>query len=327
MSLIPSARAEVLVVGAGMAGLTAAQVLQSAGKAVLLLEKGRGPGGRMATRRIGERTFDHGAQFITARSARFAAAIRDWQSAGVAEAWCAGFSAEADGHTRWRGRPAMNAIPKYLGRELAIQLETKLVSLSHDGHEWQVNSEAGGRFYAPILLLTAPVPQSLELVESGTVRLDSPLRQQLAAIAYERCFAVMAELNQPSGLPAPGGLAPAAGDVAWIADNQRKGISARPAVTIHGTPAFSMAHWEAEREQVGLALIQAASAWLGERPTAFQVHGWKYSKPTTIFPQPCVVAHQKPLLVLAGDAFGGPKVEGAALSGWAAAEAILNHPA
>ncbi len=318
-------RADVLVVGAGMAGLTAARLLQSSGKEVLILEKGRGPGGRMASRRIGNSTFDHGAQFITARSARFSAAIMDWQRAGVAHSWCQGFSAEAGGHTRWRGKPAMNAIPKHLCQELSIQQETKIVSLGHDGKEWQVGSDNGGWFGAPNLLLTAPVPQSLELIDTGNIRLESVLRQQLQGIEYERCFAVMAELGGPSLVPAPGGFAPAEGDVAWIADNQKKGISASPAVTIHSTHAFSMAHWEADRETVGLSLIAAASAWLGEVPQSFQIHGWKYSKPRNIFPQPCVVAQQQPLLVLAGDAFAGPKVEGAALSGWAAAEAILNH--
>jgi predicted NAD/FAD-dependent oxidoreductase len=58
----------------------------------------------------------------------------------------------------------------------------------------------------------------------------------------------------------------------------------------------------------------------------FQVHGWRYSKPMSVDPQPCAILHYNPPLVLAGDAFGGPRVEGAALSGWAAAEAILAQP-
>ena len=52
------------MVGAGMAGLTAAHRLSGVTE-VVILDKGRGVGGRLATRRIGDATIDHGAQFIT----------------------------------------------------------------------------------------------------------------------------------------------------------------------------------------------------------------------------------------------------------------------
>ncbi|MSO32728.1 MAG: FAD-dependent oxidoreductase, partial [Ilumatobacteraceae bacterium] len=58
----------VVVVGAGIAGLTAARALSHAGHSVIVLDKGRSVGGRMATRRIGDATVDHGAQFFTVRS-------------------------------------------------------------------------------------------------------------------------------------------------------------------------------------------------------------------------------------------------------------------
>ena len=65
--------------------------------------------------------------------------------------------------------------------------------------------------------------------------------------------------------------------------------------------------------------------WLGASVTTFQVHGWRYSKPMRIDHDPCLVLSHSPPLVLAGDAFAGSRVEGAALSGWAAAEAILTN--
>ena len=66
---------DVVVIGAGIAGLIAAGELKRAGLHVLVLDKGRGVGGRIATRRIGGATFDHGAQFITQRNPRFAAVL------------------------------------------------------------------------------------------------------------------------------------------------------------------------------------------------------------------------------------------------------------
>lgn len=54
----------------------------------------------------------------------------------------------------------------------------------------------------------------------------------------------------------------------------------------------------------------------------FQIHAWKYSKPLHIFEQRSLEIWPEPQLVLAGDTFGGSRVEGAVLSGWDAAERI-----
>jgi predicted NAD/FAD-dependent oxidoreductase len=173
------------------------------------------------------------------------------------------------------------------------------------------------------VVLTPPVPQSLAILKAGAVALEPETRARLEGIEYERCLAVMAALTGRSRLAAPGGLAPGDGPIAWIADSQLKGISAEPAVTIHATHAFSLEHWERDRQESGRRLLDAAIGWLGADVRAFQVHGWLYSKPLHVDAHRCAMVGHGPPLVLAGDAFAGPRVEGAALSGWAAAEAVL----
>jgi hypothetical protein len=173
------------------------------------------------------------------------------------------------------------------------------------------------------VVLTPPAPQSLAIMDAGGLSLEAEIRTRVEGIEYERCLAVMAALSGPSRLAPPGGLAPVDGPIAWIADNQLKGISATPAVTIHATHAFSAAHWEQDRQQSGRQLLGAAAPSLGAGILAFQVHGWRYSKPRRADEQPCLTVSRDPPLVIAGDGFAGPRVEGAALSGRAAAEAIL----
>jgi hypothetical protein len=95
-------------------------------------------------------------------------------------------------------------------------------------------------------------------------------------------------------------------------------------VTIHATHAFSLENWDRDREESARSLLDAAAPWLGAAITTYQFHGWRYSKPMCVDQVPCVLVSQSPPLVLAGDAFAGPRVEGAALSGWAAAETILS---
>lgn len=316
---------DVLVIGAGMAGLMAAAELQRAGRRVLVLDKGGGVGGRLASRRIDGATFDHGAQFITTRDPRFAAVLEQGRHAGAMEEWCRGFAGAADGHPRWRGKPAMSAVAKHLAVGLALHLEMPVVALRVADNRWRAETTTCRFFTAGAVVLTPPVPQSLAMLDAGGIVLAPEMRTRLAAIEYERCLAIMAVLDGPSRIPPPGALAPADGPIAWLADNQLKGISAEPAVTIHATHAFSLEHWERDRQESGRALLAAAAPWLGAKVKTFQVHGWRYSKPMRVVEQRCVLVSQLPPLVLAGDAFAGPRVEGAALSGWAAAEAILNR--
>jgi len=314
--------ADVLVVGAGMAGLTAAAELHGSGRSVLTIDKGRGPGGRMATRRIGHAVFDHGAQFVTARDPRFAASMAEWERRGAAREWCRGFAGEHDGHPRWRGSAGMTSIAKAIAAPLDVMTNTRLVSLRVAEELWSADTADGQTMTARGVVLTAPVPQSLALLDAVKVPLPPRARAALTAVTYERCLAVMAELEGPSRVPPPGGFAPPSDLVAWIADNQAKGISSVPAVTLHATDSFSRLWWDRDRRETGSELLRACERWLGARVAGFEVHGWLYSRPVTVAAGPAFVALETPPLVFAGDAFGGARVEGAALSGWAAASAL-----
>lgn len=317
---------DVLVIGAGMAGLTAAAELQRSGLRVLILEKSRAVGGRLASRRIDRATFDHGAQFITTRDPRFAALLQKTLQIGALKEWCRGFSGREDGHARWCGSPSMSAVPKHLSTGLDLELEVAVTSLQICKSRWHAETATGATYSSAAVLLTPPVPQSLALLNAGGVLLAPELQNRLGAIEYERCLAVMAVLDAPSRIPHPGALSLNAGPIAWIADNQKKGISSEPALTIHATHAFSMEQWDCDRKECGRTLLAAASEWIGESTVkTFQVHGWRYSKPLSVDKSPCLLAYHSPPLVIAGDAFAGPKVEGAALSGWAAAEMILKN--
>jgi renalase len=241
--------------------------------------------------------------------------------------WSHGFAEDTDGHARWRGQPGMSAVAKYLARGVELRLETPVVAVRRAEGRWLAECATGEIVEAHAVVMTPPVPQSLVILDAGGTVLAPAMRARLDAIQYERCLAVMAVLDAPSRIAPPGGLALHDGPIAWIADNQLKGISAEPAVTIHATHDFSVAHWDLDREESGRILLEAASKYLGAGVKTCQVHGWRYSKPMSVEGDLCLLASESPPLILAGDAFGGARVEGAALSGWAAAAALLASPA
>jgi renalase len=325
-----------IVVGAGISGLLAASALQREGWDVTVLDKGRGVGGRMATRRVGEGTFDHGAQFFTVRGERFAGLVEGWLGAGVATEWARGFAdaygrPNEDGHPRYRGAEGMTSIPKYISRGLDVRTGERALRVDDGDDGWEVVCESGLRVAGDALVLGAPVPQALDLTSSGSYTLPDGARRQLEAVSYDPCVALMALLEGPTSVPEPGGMQIKGEPLDWIGDNKRKGISEAPCITVHAGPDWSRSHFEDGESEVVDSMISLAGDRLGADLASAVVETslarWRYSWVTNPHPEPCLVASETPPLLFCGDAFGQPKVEGAALSGFAAADHLLGRNA
>ena len=131
----------------------------------------------------------------------------------------------------------------------------------------------------------------------------------------------MLTLAGPSAVPA-GGLAPDdGGPVRWIADNTTKGVSpgVPAAVTVHFSPDFSAANYDRTDAEVLALAGPTIGKWLGSEITGTALHRWRYSEPKSRHREPCVWLPDL-RLGMAGDAIGGPRVEGAATSAFALAD-------
>lgn len=327
-----SSPVDVLVIGAGLSGLLAASTLHAAGRSVLVLDKARGVGGRLATRRIDPHTADHGAQFFTAHDPRFKECVAAWEKAGVVTRWSTGFTApdgtfRDNGVPRYRGLPGMTGIAKHLAQGLDVRTQARVARLQAAAGVWSAIMEDGSRYEARAILLTAPVPQSLTLLAAGEVTLPEPAGSDLAQIDYAPCLTLLAELDGPSRIPEPGGMWMSGEPLLWITDNRKKGVSTGPEtlVTVHGGQEFSRDHWDDSETTATAALLDAATPWLGSAVTRTHLHRWRFSVPLRVYPEPCLVLDTPALLAFAGDAFGGPRIEAAALSGLAAAAALLDR--
>lgn len=334
--------ADVIVIGAGIAGLCAATELQRAGFSVVVVDKARGVGGRMATRRVADAICDHGAQFFTVRGRAFGGIVAAAHAAGDAVVWCDGFSRAdtvagavepaADGHPRWRGARGMTDLPKRLAAGLgadAVRTATKAVAIGRQsgGVAVEVELPGGDRAVlgAAAAVVTAPVPQAIDLFHAGGLDAvaDRAALETLATVSYDPCFALLAVLRAASLVPPPGAIQFASGPVRWIADNQAKGITSRPALTIHASGEWSRERFDDAADDVADALLASAGAWIDGDPrdgvVEWSLQRWKFATPTTILPTPLVAVSSDPPVVCCGDAFAGPRVEGAASSGMAAA--------
>lgn len=299
----------------------------------MVVEKARGVGGRLATWRLGPGRGDYGAQFFTVREPAFQQYVAEWQRAGLVFEWARGWAdgsaldaAQDDGHPRYAVTGGMTAVAKKLAQSLPLHNQTKLQTIQVVGNGWEVSAENGRVFRTKALLLTPPVPQSLALLNAGGVSLEDEERTALEKVAYAPCLSGLFWLEGEVTVPPPGAVQQPEATVSWLADNRQKGISPEATIiTAHANPMLSKIWYEAPKgELIGL-FMQELRPFLGKNSVvkAHHIHRWRYALPTDLHPERTLLAGNLPPLAFAGDAFNGPRVEGAALSGIAAAHALL----
>ncbi len=309
-----------VILGAGLTGLTAAHFLTRNGWAVTVLDKGRGVGGRMSSRSFDGGRFDHGAQYFSVKTPEFQDFLEPFEKGGLLREW----NVRGDGHPRFAVRGGMNGLPKVLAERLGVRTGEQVIRLHADPRGCTVVTDGGTVLAARHVLLTLPVPQAVALFESSKILLAETDRAALQAVEYEPCWAVMATLTEPSRIPPLGGLALETGPVAWLADNQQKGLSPKPAVTLHASAAFSREFLESDPETVQRSLLDAVRTYVpAETVETVQAHRWRYSRAAKRHPEPFLKLELPFSAHLGGDGFGIGNVEGAFLSGKAMAEALV----
>ncbi len=311
----------VLIIGAGMSGLAAARRLRTGGFPVTLVDKSRVVGGRMATRRFGGGAGDQGAQHISVRTDAFAVEMERLVDDGVATEWLRSPSItrpERGVEPRYAGVGGMRRIPERLAEGLDVITGTRIGRLAFDGaHVTAVDVDGRAVATAGSVIVTPPLPQALDLLEvSG---LDRPV--DLDGVAYHASLTVLATLDAPSAIPG-GHVAPPGSIVGWIADNEHKGVSEVPSITVQSTAAFAARHIEGDRDAWAALLLEAARPHHSGTPIATHAHAWRYAEPTSTFDEGARRVDAPAPLVLAGEVSAGARVEGAWTSGVAAADLI-----
>jgi renalase len=326
---------DVIVVGAGLAGLAAARDLKNAGFSVLVLEKSRGVGGRCATKRltVGDSVarVDHGAQFFTVRSERLQKLVIKLEYSGVVQAWTRGFpkltvrglETRAAGHTRYVCTDGMNALAKAFvedaqGLPLEVVPNALVGAVFPSNLGWSAVLENGEIYQARSLIVNAPAPQALALTRSS---LQPKTLQALEAVQFNPCWALMIALETQPNIDWRG-LEIEHEILEWAAlDSSKREAGSPPTLLLHATPAWSQAHLEQSPEVVAASMLEAAQQLLGDwvKPVTMLAHRWRYAKPSITHPEPFLAQDN---LVFCGDwcTSNHSRIEAALESGWSAAK-------
>ena len=148
-----------------MAGLSAANELVKNGHEVVVLDKGRGVGGRMSTRTINEAKADHGAQYFSVKTPEFQELILALQSENIVVEW----KIPQRENVRYVGGKGMNTIPQKLAQNLNVVLNEKVILISKN----EVKTESGNSYPFDNLIVTVPIPQIIDLLHQSQIKISN----------------------------------------------------------------------------------------------------------------------------------------------------------
>ena len=326
---------QVAIIGAGLAGLTAARQCQAQGHHVTVYEKSRGVSGRMCTRQTEFGGFDFGAQYFTASSERFKKEVNDWCKLEWVTAWDSELVTIAHGkvqESKEKGKapqrfvpiPGMNALGKQLAHGLDVRLEQQVIGLSRHGEQWLLSVKSdevpvpatAGPFDA--VLVAIPAEQAAVLLKD-----NASFAQTVSKIHMQPCWALMLAFQNPLNLPYDGAWVEDS-RLAWIArDTSKPEHRAGERWVCHASAAWSTEHLEDEHERVKEKLVKAFHEATGSPVQAIhaEAHRWRFS----LADQPLTQSHlwdAKEKIGVCGDWFsagleGAGRVENAFLSGLA----------
>ena len=305
----------IAIIGAGIAGVTAARTLVQAGHQVTLIEKSRGFGGRMSTRRSDFGGFDHGAQYFTVRDPRFMkalnltaqAVVSPWQATTVRVLDDSGrvlAAAPAPKDTRYVATPGMSALVAHWAAPLVqglggakVLLNTRATHIERDTinpTQWQLRCDSStAEGHAPAVLggfdkvlLAVPHVQALDLLRASGLAVG--WQDQLRSVEVAPCWTLMIAFPNAVSTKAAGGFGPSwhaarSGHhrIAWLArENSKPGRNAIERWTVQASPEWSARHLEDDAERVKAKLLKGFGEITGIRaePAHADVHRWRYAQ-------------------------------------------------
>jgi renalase len=324
---------DVAIVGAGLSGLICAQQLHQAGYRVVLVEKSRGLGGRVTTRRLQDTCADRGLSYLISTGELTTSFVELLQAQNIVTVWTdtvhefrADFGLKAvKGSPLYIAPKGMSEVARFLAKDLEIQLSKRVVSLNLNHDFWHLQVENSyAEIVAKAVVVAIPAPQALTLLEpiAAPEVLDS-----LRKVEFSSCISVIAGYAADMPLPLWQAVTVMDDDtLAWIGNDSSKRPGKTPPVFVfHSAAKFAQTYIDMEDLQpVGQQLLNRAAKVFPElaNPDWLQCDRWRYAFPTEPLTDNCLNVGTPQPIVCCGDWCGGINLEGAMRSGLAAADRI-----
>ncbi|MBY0383531.1 NAD(P)-binding protein [bacterium] len=309
MNKVPEKVFDAIVVGAGISGLTLAKKLSSQVQNICILEKSKSVGGRMATRRDGEATYDHGAQFYKSHMGETGTLGDLLPQAETLRTWF-----QKDKYQYQVSPRGITHVAKELSQNLNIIFNEKVMSLSESSQDLiSLHCESGMTYKTRTVFLSAPLPQTLDILKVSKISYPPALDSILYAKALVGLFELECEDTILEQLTYEELINE---NIFSVSNQQSKGVSQKLAWTVVMSPQWSSLHFDENEDEILKKMNDFFLQFLKTRANNFkilkyQLKKWRYSHPLKTHSVPFETVGASKNIFLIGDAFGGASLSGA----------------
>lgn len=312
---------DIIVVGAGISGLVFAKTLKQKGLNILLIEKSKSVGGRMATRRDENSKYDHGAQFLKFENPELQNIKNELHKENLINAWF-----QQNNVTYYASESGITKIAKYLQTDLTIVFSEKAIQIKDESADSiQVLCESGQIYLTQNVILSAPWPQSRDLLKNSNIQFPG----NLESLNYHQALVGLFELSDLSdSLNQFKYVEKVDENIHSVSNQKSKKVSEKNCFTVVMTSAFSKSNFDLPEEFIQKKITEYFSNWLDKHNSKSailksQIKKWRYSHPESNYFNTYEVVGSNQNICLIGDAFGGGSVQGAMTSGLEAALSFM----
>lgn len=322
--------ANIAIIGAGIAGLSALSVLAE-NHSVTVFDKSRGSGGRMATKKVNDSSWDMGAQFLLAHTQTFEHELAKWQQKGLVEPWDVTpyiientqAQTSPDSKKRFVGVSRMTALTRKLLSQADEFLPSTRIIEAQYKNGWQLKDENQQTYRGfDALIINCPPQQAIDLI-SEAPQLIAPIQ----SIKMQPCWTLLLSFEQKLDIEFNLAFVKSSPIKLLVRNNSKPQRDELETWVIQADATYSEQHKDSPKEQVQAELLAEFFKQTGIADQAYKdiwLHRWLYSTPENTLNEDCLSNAQTKLAVC-GDWCVKGTVEGAWLSGQEAAKQILNE--
>ena len=315
---------KVAVIGSGMAGLTAARILEAAGAMVTVFDKSKGTGGRLSSRSFEGGWIDHGAPYCSSHLPKFMEFLKHHLPSESLQRWQPHVTGSLgiDEQPHLIGVPRNSAITRGLLGDLRFQPSTRIARLLASADGWQLFNDGDSLLGCwPQVVIAVPAPQALSLLLEQTT-----LAEAIRTVNMEPCW--VTAIRSKTKLTNQADVAAYQDPVICrvIHNSAKPGRMNTNVYLVQATKSWSVAHLEETAKTVGQQLQKRFDQLVssdGSSEILFS-HRWRYAFTESALNRPCLWDAGLSLGVC-GDWCLGRRVEDAWQSGADLALRMIKH--